>query len=133
MKRSNLIIIGIEECEDFKLKGPKNIFKEIIKENFLMTIDRQKAYRTSNSLDKKRKSSCHIIIKTLNAQNKEGILKVVRASLSSDGRLGHLLMHMQLESRAPGYWLVDIVVRPIGLQIPLAPWVLSLAPPLGAL
>jgi hypothetical protein len=25
--------------------------------------------------------------------------------LSSDGRLGHLLIHMQLESRAPGYWL----------------------------
>jgi hypothetical protein len=26
---------------------------------------------------------------------------------------------------------VHIVVRPIGLQTPLAPWVLSLAPPLG--
>jgi hypothetical protein len=24
-----------------------------------------------------------------------------------------------------GYWLVHIVVPPIGLQIPLAPWVLS--------
>jgi hypothetical protein len=34
---------------------------------------------------------------------------------------------MQLESRAPGYWLVHIVVPPIGLQISLAPWVLSLA------
>jgi hypothetical protein len=55
------------------------------------------------------------------------------ASLSSDGRLGHLLIHVQLESRAPGYWLVDNVVPPIGLQIPLPPWVLSLAPPLGAL
>ena len=32
-----------------------------------------------------------------------------------------------------GYWLVHIVVPPIGLQIPLAPWVLSLAPPLGVL
>jgi hypothetical protein len=39
------------------------------------------------------------------------------------------LIHMQLESRAPGYWLVHNVVPPIGLQIPLAPWVLSLAPP----
>jgi hypothetical protein len=29
--------------------------------------------------------------------------------------------------------LVQNVVPPIGLQIPLAPWVLSLAPPLGAL
>ena len=31
------------------------------------------------------------------------------------------------------YWLVHIVVPPIGLQIPSAPSVLSLAPPLGAL
>jgi hypothetical protein len=48
-------------------------------------------------------------------------------------RLGHLLIHMQLESRAPGYWLVHNVVPPIGLHIPLAPWILSLAPPLWAL
>jgi hypothetical protein len=60
-------------------------------------------------------------------------LQVQWASLSSDGRLGHLLIHMQLETRALGYWLVYIVVPPIGLQIPLAPWVLSLAPSLGAL
>jgi hypothetical protein len=60
-------------------------------------------------------------------------LRVQWASLSSDGQLGHLLIHMQLESRAPGYWLVQNVVPPIGLQIPLASWVLSLAPPLGAL
>ena len=43
------------------------------------------------------------------------------ASLSTDGRIGHLLIHMQLETRAPGYWLVHIVVQPIGLQFPLAP------------
>ena len=55
-------------------------------------------------------------------------------SLSTDGQLGHLLIHMMLETRAlGGYWLVHIFVPPIGLQIPLAPWVLSLAPPLGAL
>jgi hypothetical protein len=42
------------------------------------------------------------------------------------------LIHMQLETRAPGYWLVHIVVPPIGLQFPLVPWVLSLVPPLGA-
>jgi hypothetical protein len=29
------------------------------------------------------------------------------------------------------YWLVHIVVPPKGLQTPSAPWVLSLAPPLG--
>jgi hypothetical protein len=32
-----------------------------------------------------------------------------------------------------GYWLVHTVVPPIGLQTPLAPWVLSLVPQLGAL
>ena len=31
------------------------------------------------------------------------------------------------------YWLVHIVVPPIGLQTPSAPWVLSLAPSLGTL
>jgi hypothetical protein len=31
-----------------------------------------------------------------------------------------------------GYWLVHIVVPPIGLQIASAPWVISLAPTLGA-
>jgi hypothetical protein len=30
---------------------------------------------------------------------------------------------MQLESRAPEYWLVHNVVAPIGLQNPLAPWI----------
>jgi hypothetical protein len=33
-------------------------------------------------------------------------LRVQWASLSSDGQLGHLLIRMQLESRALGYWLV---------------------------
>ena len=34
---------------------------------------------------------------------------------------------MQLESRASGYWLVPNVIGPTGLQISLAPWILSLA------
>jgi hypothetical protein len=64
-----------------------------------------------------------------------GAYKVCKSNgpLSSDGRLGHPLIHMQLDSRAPGYWLVHNVVPPIGLHIPLAPWVLSLAPSLGDL
>ena len=40
-----------------------------------MVINVQEAYRTPNTLNQKKKSSCHIIIKTLNAQNKERILK----------------------------------------------------------
>jgi hypothetical protein len=41
------------------------------------------------------------------------------------------LIHMRLESRAPGYWLVHNVVPPIGLQIPLAPWVLFSSSSIG--
>jgi hypothetical protein len=43
-----------------------------------MAIKLQEAYRAPNWWDQKRKSSRHIIIKTLNAQNKERILKTVR-------------------------------------------------------
>jgi hypothetical protein len=71
-----------------------------------------------------------------------------RAFPPTDDRLGHPLLHMQLEPRVPrcvcfdwwfsprelwGYWLVHIVVPPRGLQTPSAPWVLSLAPSLGTL
>jgi hypothetical protein len=38
----------------------------------------QEASRTPNRLDKKRNSSCHIIIETPNALNKERIIKAVR-------------------------------------------------------
>jgi hypothetical protein len=76
MRRPNLRIIGIEEGEDSQLKGPVNIFNKIIKENFPnlkkeMPVNIQEAYRTPNRLDQKRNSSCHIIIKTSNALNKE--------------------------------------------------------------
>ena len=83
MRRPNLRIIGIEESEDSQLKGPVNSFNKIIEENFPnlkkeMPINIQEAYRTPNRLDQKRISSCHIIIKTPNAQNKERVLKAVR-------------------------------------------------------
>jgi hypothetical protein len=61
---------------------------------------------------------------------------------------GHSLLHMQLEPWVPPgvffgwwfsprelwrYWLIHIVVPPMGLQTPAAPWVLPLAPSLGTL
>ena len=51
-----------------------------------------------------------------------GAYKVCKSNgpLSSDGQLGHLLIHMQLETRATGYWLVHNVVLPIGLQVPFS-------------
>jgi hypothetical protein len=63
-----------------------------------------------------------------------GIFTRPRASPPVDGQLGHPLLHMQLETQFWGgwYWLVHIAVPPIGLQTPLAPWVCSIAPSLGA-
>jgi hypothetical protein len=83
IRTPNLRIIGIEESEDSKLKVPVIIFNRIIEENFPnlmkeMPINIQEAYRTPNRLDQKRNSSCHIVVKTQNAQNKERILKAVR-------------------------------------------------------
>jgi hypothetical protein len=79
----NLQIIGVDENEDFQLKGPANIFNNIIEENFPnlkkeMTMNIQEAYRNPNRLDQKRNSSRHIIIRTTNALNKDRILKAVR-------------------------------------------------------
>jgi hypothetical protein len=34
MRRPNLRITGIEESEDSQIKGPENIFRNIIEENF---------------------------------------------------------------------------------------------------
>ena len=83
MRSPNLQIIGVDENEDFQLKGPVNIFNKIIDENFPnlkkeMPMNIQEAYRTPNRLDQKRKSSQHIIIRTTNAVNKDRILKAVR-------------------------------------------------------
>jgi hypothetical protein len=83
MRRANRRIIGIDQNENFQLKGPANIFNKIIEEKFPnlkkeMPMNIKEAYRTANSLDQKRNSSFHIIIKTPNAQNKERILKAIR-------------------------------------------------------
>jgi hypothetical protein len=51
----------------------------------------------------------------------------------NDGWLGQLLLHMQLELWALGVLVSSYFFSPIGLQTPSAPWVLSLAPPLGTL
>jgi hypothetical protein len=83
MRRPNLLIIGVDDNENFQLKGPANMFNKIIEKKFPnlnkeMPMNIQEAYRTQNGLDQKRNSSRHIIIKTANALNKERILKGVR-------------------------------------------------------
>jgi hypothetical protein len=50
MRRPNLRIIGIEDNEDFQVKGPVNIFNKIIEENFPnlkkeMPRNKQEAYK----------------------------------------------------------------------------------------
>ena len=57
---------------------PVGIFNKLIEENFPnlkkeIPMKVQEAYRTPNTLDKKRNSSHHIIIKTPKAQHKERI------------------------------------------------------------
>jgi hypothetical protein len=47
-----------------------------------MDIKVQDAYRIPNKWDQKRKSSCHIIIKILNAKSNERILKAARKNKS---------------------------------------------------
>ena len=58
MRRTNLRFIGIEETEDFQLKGPVNVFNKITEENFPnlkkeMPLNIQEAYRTPNRFDQK--------------------------------------------------------------------------------
>jgi hypothetical protein len=62
MRRRNLRVIGIDENEDFQIKGPANIFNKIIEENFTnlkkeMPMNIQETYRTPNRLDQKKKNS----------------------------------------------------------------------------
>jgi hypothetical protein len=89
MRGPNLRIIGVDENEDFQLKGPANIFKKIIEENIPnlkkdMPMNIQEAYRTPKRLDQQRNFSRHIIIRTTNALNKDRILKEVRGKRSSN-------------------------------------------------
>jgi predicted CopG family antitoxin len=64
-----------------------------------MAINIQEAYRTPSKLDKKRKSFSHIIIKTLNAQNKERILKAARGKgqVKKKGRSIGITSHFSTE------------------------------------
>jgi hypothetical protein len=62
MRRTNLQMIGVDENEDFQLKGPANIFNKIIEEDFTnlkkeMPMNIQEAHRTPNRLEQKRNSS----------------------------------------------------------------------------
>jgi hypothetical protein len=96
MQTPNLRITETEESKDSQLKGPENIFNKIIEENFSnlkkdMAIEVQEAYRTPNTLNQKNSSHC-IIIKTLNVQNRERILKAVR----ENGQITYTGRHIRI-------------------------------------
>jgi hypothetical protein len=89
MRRPNLRIIGTEESEDSKFKGPVNIFTKIIGENFPnlmkeMPINIQEAYKTPNRLGQKRNSSHHRIVKTPNCTKQRNNTKSNRGKRSSN-------------------------------------------------
>ena len=72
-----------------------------------MPINAQEADRTPNRLEQKRNSTCHLIIKTPNAQNKERILKAVRGKgqVPHEGRLFRISPDFSPESiRARRSW-----------------------------
>jgi hypothetical protein len=105
MRRPNPRIIGIEEREDSQLKGPVNIFNKSLEENFPklkkeMPMNIQEAYRTPNTLNQKRNSSCHVIIKTPNPLNKERILKAVteKGQITYKARLIRITLDFSLET-----------------------------------
>ena len=77
------------EREHSQCKVPGNNFKIVIEENFpnlksLVAVKEQEAYRKPSRFDQKRDSSRCLINKTLNAQNKARILKVVREKVPSN-------------------------------------------------
>jgi hypothetical protein len=92
IKNPNLHIRGT----GIQTKGIDTLFNNIVAENFLSLKDNniiaenflnlkeerdiqvQEAFRTQNRQDQKRNTSRHIIVKTLNAQKKERILKAVK-------------------------------------------------------
>ena len=83
MKRPNLLIIGIQEGEESQDNGIHQIFNRIIEEYFPKRkrnkpIQIQKAHRTPNRQDQKRNCPCHVIVKTLDIQNKDKVLKAKR-------------------------------------------------------
>ena len=50
MRRPNLRIIGVDENEDFQLKGSANIFNKIIEENFPYLKKKRDAHEHTRSL-----------------------------------------------------------------------------------
>ena len=80
MRRPNLRIIGVDENEDFQLKGPANIFNKIIEENLLkkeMPMIIQDLKREVDTI-KKTQSEAKLEIETLGKKS-----ETMEASISN--------------------------------------------------
>jgi hypothetical protein len=76
-----------------------------------MPVNIQEAYRTPNRLDQKRNSSQHIIIRTTNALNKDGILKAVRGKgqVTYKGRPIRITPHFSPETMKARRSWTDVI------------------------
>jgi len=83
-------------------------------------------YRTKNKWNQKRKSSCHIIIKTLNAQNKERILKAAseKGQVTYEGRLTRITPDFSKEALKARKTLSE-VMQILRRQMPAHPTIPS--------
>ena len=82
MKCNNIHIMGIPEGEESE-QGIKNLFEEIMSENFPNLVKEkvtqvQEAQRVPNKLDPQRPTPRHIIIKRTRLKDKERIVKATR-------------------------------------------------------
>ena len=91
-------------------------FNKIIEEKFTnlkkeMPIKVQGAYRTPNRLDRKTKLSCHTVIKTINIDNKETILKQkgIKCQVTYKERPIRIIFHFLSETlKARRAWPEDL-------------------------
>ena len=111
---------------------PQRTWKGLQQENFPnlkkeMAMKVQKTYRTPNKWDQKRKSSRHIIIKTLNAQNKERIWKAAREKnqVTYKGRPIRIIPNFSTETMKARRAWSKVMKSSKGTQMPAQATILS--------
>ena len=99
VKRPNLCLIGISECDEENESKLKNTFQDIIQENFPNlakqdTIQLQVIQRTSQRYSSRRATPRHIIVRFTRIEMKEKILRAAREK----GQVTHKGKPMRLRS-----------------------------------
>lgn len=103
----------LDEGEETQVKSTENIFNQIKEEKLpklrgKVSIKKQGTYRTQNR-KRRKKSPLPIIIKTLNVQYKERILKATRIK-----RTSHKSRPVRITS---GYWMETLKARRTSMDI----------------